>query len=105
MTQIASRFCTHVAMHDVGNATAKIGAWFIGAAQATGGFPLAVSYREIRDGFTRDGITVHGTASRHATILQSIAELEDAGFLTVGIDTPAEGESRRKQLKLFDWKG
>ena len=104
MTQTASRFCSYVATQEVGNATAKIGAWFIGAAEATGGFPLTISYREIRDGFTMAGVTVRGTSSRHATILQSIAELEEAGFLEVGVADPKESTSKRKQLKAFNWK-
>jgi hypothetical protein len=72
------------------NATVKIGAWLIGAAQMTGGFPLELSRRMITLGFEKNGVTVEGTGSRVETVTAALEALENAGILEV-----EEGESGR----------
>lgn len=78
----AVRFCKAVSTHpQMSNATARIGAWLIGAAAATGGFPLELTLRQIQTGFTRNGRTVQGTGSRPETIRASLEWLEANGYL------------------------
>ena len=99
MTTIASAFCKRVAESRLDNATVRIGAWFIGAAEKTGGFPLPINATAIRDGFVRDGVAVAGTGSRRETILQSIANLENEGLLL----PMRKGTESSEKFSGFDW--
>lgn len=81
---LASSFCKMVATNSkITNAHARMGAWLIGAAEMTGGFPLNLTYTEIQGGFTRDGISVSGTGSRFETIRAAIEALKELGVLEV----------------------
>lgn len=81
-TTYADRLCNLVAQtKDMPNATARIAAWLVGAAEQVGGFPVSLSYRQIKDGFARNGVQVQGTGSRVETIKAAIDWLETRGML------------------------
>lgn len=81
---VAGSFCKLIAGDSsITNAHARMGAWLIGAASMTGGFPLELTYFEIQKGFERDGVKVEGTGSRYETIRAAIDALVEAGVLTV----------------------
>jgi dihydroxyacid dehydratase/phosphogluconate dehydratase len=54
------------------NATAKVAAWLVGAAQRNGGFPIEVSVTQICDGMKLGAFTIAGTGSRPETIRAAI---------------------------------
>lgn len=79
-----SKLCHVIASTpDVTNATARIAAWMVGVADITGGFPIELSYRQVTDGFTKDGVIVAGTGSRTETIKVAFEWLEARGYLKV----------------------
>lgn len=79
----AERLCEQVVKSkDMSNATVRIAAWLLGAANASGGFPLDLSYRQVRDGYNKEGVYIAGTGSRIETIKASFEWLEDRGYLT-----------------------
>jgi hypothetical protein len=81
---LAERFCDAVVInYDMSNATARIGAWMIGAAKQVGGFPLELSLRQISEGFTVGRVTVKGTGSRLETIKAALEWLEQEGLLKI----------------------
>lgn len=85
---LAERFCQLVAESpEMSNATARIGAWMIGAAIKTGGFPLEISMRQVTHGFKtrgpkRDRIKVEGTGSKDITVRTALNWYEERGYLT-----------------------
>jgi hypothetical protein len=99
----ADKLCTVVSQtRDMSNATARIAAWMVGAANATGGFPIELSYRQVKEGFTKEGKDVPGTGSRTETIKAAFDWLEEKGYLTV-IEGSAIGfghSSRLYRLEL-----
>ena len=84
MDDAPSAFCKAVVENpEMSNATARFGAWLIGAAAMTGGFPLELSIHQIRYGFERNGVAVHGFGGRYETINASIDWLQGNGYLAV----------------------
>ena len=67
---------------EISNATARLAAWFIGAAARAGGFPLELSLSNIRDGFATNDDFIDGTGSRIETLKNSIEWLEAHGVLS-----------------------
>ena len=102
MADIAAEFCKHVASSDMDNATVRIGAWLIGVAEKVGGFPLNITPTDIRNGLEIDGVRIAGTGSRRETVMQSIAKLEEAGFLLPITKHTTNGSSL---YRGFDWAG
>jgi hypothetical protein len=80
---------TIVKRSDMSNATVRIAGWLIGAAKATGGFPLELSFRQIAHGFEKDGVVVPGTGSRLETVRDSLKWLEEHGYLKVEQGRPS----------------
>lgn len=79
-----SAYCEMVALHpDISNATARFGAWLIGAAAMSGGFPVELTNSQIRFGFERNGVHVPGLGGRNETINASINWLEENKYLAV----------------------
>ncbi len=77
-------YCKMVARNPgISNATARFGAWLIGAADIAGGFPLELTTHQIREGFSRNGVDVKGLGGRYETINASISWLESHGYLKV----------------------
>lgn len=97
----ALRLCTAATDPALNNADIRIGAWLIGAAAATIGFPLPLTKRQIRSGFEMSGRQVAGTGSRPETIDNALDNLQAKGLLTI-TEAPA-GISTR--AKLFTMKG
>lgn len=84
MRNVALSFCRAVAENpSINNSDARIGAWIIGAAERTGGFPMELTYRDICKGFTRNDVTVEGLGSRYETIRAALDSLEGLGLLTL----------------------
>lgn len=82
MSKVADQFCQMVSEEpDISNAAARFGAWLIGAAERTGGFPVELSVHQIRQGFERNGVHVDGMGGRYETINNSISWLEGKGYL------------------------
>ena len=82
MTASASAFCGMVAREPgISHAAARFGAWLIGAAEMTGGFPLELTLHQVRFGFVRDGVGVSGMGGRYETIDAAIKWYTDKGFL------------------------
>ena len=67
---------------EMSNAAARFGAWLVGSADLTGGFPIELTMHQIRNGFTRNGSTVPGMGGRYETIKASISWLEKRGYLS-----------------------
>lgn len=67
---------------DMTSATVRITAWLIGVAELTNGYPVEVSYRQVRDGLTIYGKTFAGTGSRLETIKLAFEWLGGRGYLT-----------------------
>jgi hypothetical protein len=81
---ITESFCTSVTdTPGMSNATARVGAWLIGAALKTGGFPVELTMKQFREGFERNGVVVEGTGCRHETVKAAIKWLEKEGLLKV----------------------
>jgi hypothetical protein len=81
---LASSFCRLVAENSkLNSAHARFGMWLIGVAEKLGGWPVEVSYSEVRAGFTRDGIEIEGTGSRIETTKAAAEALEALGVLQV----------------------
>lgn len=81
---LASSFCSFVADHPkLSNAHARFGMWLIGVAEKLGGFPVEVSYSEVRGGFMRGDIKIEGTGSRIETTKAATEALVEAGILEV----------------------
>lgn len=97
----ALRLCAAATNPDMSNADVRIGAWIIGAAHRTGGFPLPLTKTQIRSGFNADGVQVAGTGSRPETIDGALENLQNLGLLTI-TDAPAGVVTRSK---LFTMKG
>lgn len=84
----AERFCKLVAeTPDMSNATARFGAWLLGVAGKTGGFPVELTFRQIRDGI--EGVTP-GLGGRYETFHSSIDWYQSRGLLNV---TPTDRAS------------
>lgn len=78
MSSIAERFCEMVANDpSMPHAAARLGAWLIGSAQQTGGFPLELTVHQITKGFERGGVTIPGMGGRYETIRDSVKALEE----------------------------
>jgi len=87
---LGDRFCKFVSCTpEVSNATARIGAWLIGVAEQRGGFPVELTYRQIRDGIQVDDDSIPGTGSRLETIKAAVQWLEDHGVLETSIGGPS----------------
>lgn len=83
MSNDAEAFCRMVSEEpDISNAAARFGAWLIGAAERTGGFPIELTMHKIRLGFERNGIHVEGMGGRYETINASIEWLQEKGHLS-----------------------
>jgi len=90
--QAAERFCRLVVAHpDMPNAAAKLGSWMIGVAANAGGFPVALSLREIQ----------RGTGSRIETIKSSIEWLENKQVLSYEDGTQHIGFGHHARLYSF----
>lgn len=63
------------------NATVRIATWMFGVAAISGGFPVELTYRQIRDGIEINNKLIPGTGSRHETIKASLDWLEENGIL------------------------
>ena len=97
-SSLADSFCEVITRNpQMTNATARIGAWLIGAAYKTGGFPIELSFRQIGNGFTRNGVTVEGTGSHATTIRQALEWLEENGHLK-STDGNAVGFGHRSRI-------
>lgn len=101
MSNAAMRLCAAAIDPATSNADIRIGAWIIGAAAATVGFPLPLTKRQIRSGFEMGGRKVAGTGSRPETIDSALDNLQALGLLTI-TEPPAGMQSR---VKLFTMKG
>jgi hypothetical protein len=66
---------------DITNGTARVGMWLIAAAERTGGFPIELNYKQVREGFERNGVHVKGTGCRHETIRAALEWMEQNGYL------------------------
>lgn len=81
-SDIALHFCEAVPEHrSISNATARLGAWLIGAAHRTGGFPIELSLKQMQGGFIRDGVRVDGTGCRIETLKAAILWMEKNSLL------------------------
>lgn len=81
--KVALSFCRLIAERPkLNNSDARIGAWIIGAAEMTGGFPIELTYRDIAKGFERNGVVVKGLGSRYETIRAAVETLEGVGALS-----------------------
>lgn len=84
---LADNFCEMVARTpDMPHATARFGAWLIGASRVQGGFPVEASLRQIRDGIDD---SVAGIGARNETINAAIQWFSDRGYLTVETGRPS----------------
>ena len=102
----ADDFCRMVSnTPDITNATARIGAWFIGAANQTGGFPLELSLAQIRLGFTKGGVHIPGTGSRNETLRASIDYLEKKGFMSSEEGRPQTGGFSSRKYSMHTTRG
>ena len=63
------------------DAAARVGAWMIGVALDTGGFPLELSTRQIKDGFVHGNLYITGTGSHLEIIKEALEWLERYGHL------------------------
>jgi hypothetical protein len=70
------------------NATARIGAWLLGVSEVTGLKSIALSYRQIRDGFTHGAHTIPGTGSHIDTVKASVECLEAVGVVKTSQGSP-----------------
>ena len=78
----AERLCEQVVKDsEISNATVRISAWLVGVAALTGGFPVDLTYRQVREGYTKNGVYIAGTGSRIETIKASFEWLEKRGYL------------------------
>lgn len=103
IAQQCAKFCRVVASTpEMTNATARIGTWMFGVAAASGGFPIELTYRQIRDGVEINNKTIPGTGSRHETIRASIDWLKEHGILTYSDGDPIGfgHMSRKYSMKL-----
>ncbi len=99
--RIAEKFCQIVIENpDMSNATVRIGAWLIGAAKKTGGFPLELSIRQINNGFIRRGKKVEGARSRMLTIQEALRWWEDNGYISVKDGRVVTGGSHAKIISF-----
>lgn len=90
MSNIAADFCALVSKTpDMSNAAARFGAWLIGVAERTGGFPIETSMAKIIRGFTHNGIEIDGLGSRPETLRAAIDWFETHGYLTATPGRPA----------------
>lgn len=81
--QIALAYCDLITRRkDMPNATARLGAWLVGVASRLGGFPVELSFTQMRDGFETPGGRIDGTGSRTETIRASLGWLEENGLLS-----------------------
>lgn len=81
-SQAALAFCDLVTRQDMPNAAARLGAWLVGAAHRSHGFPIELSFTQMRDGFDTPHGRVLGTGSRMETIKASLSWLEQNGYLS-----------------------
>ena len=83
ISQQCQKFCQIVAnTPDITNATVRTGVWLLGVASELGGFPVELTYRQIRDGFEINNKHIPGTGSRHETIKSTLQWLEEAKLLS-----------------------
>lgn len=83
-------FCLTVSQrNDIPNPIARIGAWIVGAASLTGGFPLEVTFREIHSGFLRNGVRVEGTGCHLSTVARALVWLEECKIIRVESGKPS----------------
>ena len=76
--------CTVTETPEFSNPAAKVGAWLVGVAARTGGFPLTLTYRQIQRGFTtNDGKRVEGTGCHNSSIRAALRALQESGMLTL----------------------
>lgn len=84
MKSIADKFCEMVSNDpSIPHAAARLGAWLVGAAGQTGGFPIELSVHQITKGFEREGVIIPGMGGRYETIRDSVNWLADKGHLAV----------------------
>lgn len=97
----AAKFCHMLVTREVPANAARVGAWIIGAAEASGGFPIELTMRQIGKGYTKDGVTLVGTGSRWETITDALEWLEDNGVLR---SSPGRGVGFGHQSKIYTFR-
>jgi CRP-like cAMP-binding protein len=60
----------------------RLASWLIAAADKLGGFPVDVSKRDIKEGFTRGDVTLQGWGAHYRTIGNALESLEERGYIT-----------------------
>jgi hypothetical protein len=84
MTSTADLFCEMVTEEPtIPHAAARFGAWLVGAAAKTGGFPIELTVHQITKGFERNEVMVQGMGGRYETIRGSVEWLASKGYLAV----------------------
>lgn len=99
----ATRVCDVMARHDMPNPAARLLGWLAGVAEITGGFPVEVSSRQIREGFTTpSGEQIAGTNNHHETVMGSLAWLEENGIVKVADGKTLRFGKQAMRIELCD---
>lgn len=81
---------------DVSNATARIGAWIIGAAIIADEYPLELSMRQITEGMQRNNQQIKGTGCRFETVKTSLEWLQQNGVIKSKDGNPTRAGHRSR---------
>lgn len=80
----SAKLCAAVASTPkVSNATVRVAAWLVGTLYILGVESVELSYRQIKEGFERQGKTVAGTGCRTETIKTALEWLEANKYIRI----------------------